>query len=205
MDCSLLLLVCPPHWVSDVSTAAADLTKVRKFFIIHVARELKLIFPTATATAMTISSMHSISGNGGENSKKKTRALAISFAVSISFRVLASYFPGILFDWHIFSWFHVWSGYKSAALAVENWGWFLEFTPAFIGSGMLVGLNPAISFFLGSILAWGESLAPSNPIQYIQALRFHFLLTLERYHWACSRPHRFGYRCCLVRRWLTRV
>jgi hypothetical protein len=41
------------------------------------------------------------------------------------------------------------------ALAVENWGWYLEFTPAFIGSGMLVGLNVSISFFMGSVLAWG--------------------------------------------------
>lgn len=130
---------------------------MRKFFIVHVARELKLIFPTATATAMTIASMHSIGGNGGANATKKTRALAITFIVSITFRVLASYFPGLLWDWHFFTWFHVWSGYDSAALAVENWGWFIEFTPAFIGSGMLVGLNPAISFFAGSVLAWGKS------------------------------------------------
>ncbi|KAG9807896.1 oligopeptide transporter, partial [Aureobasidium melanogenum] len=41
------------------------------------------------------------------------------------------------------------------AIAVENWGWFIEFTPAFIGSGMLVGLNVALSFFGGSVLAWG--------------------------------------------------
>lgn len=107
---------------------------------------------------MTIASMHSIGGNGGANATRKTRALAITFAVSISFRVLASYFPGLLWDWHFFTWFHVWSGYNSAALAVENWGWFIEFTPAFIGSGMLVGLNPAISFFGGSVLAWGKSL-----------------------------------------------
>lgn len=121
-----------------------------------MARELKLVFPTATATAMTIASMHSLGGNGGEIAKKKTRALAITFIVCISFRVAASYVPGVLWDWHIFSWFHVWSGYNSVALAVENWGWIYEWTPAFIGSGMLVGLNPAISFFAGSVLSWGE-------------------------------------------------
>lgn len=130
-------------------------TPLRKFFIIYVARELKLIFPTATATAMTIASMHSITGQGGINAKAKTRALAITFCVCICFRVAAAYIPGILWDWHFFSWFHVWSGYNSVALAVENWGWIYEFTPAFIGSGMLVGLNPAISFFAGSVLAWG--------------------------------------------------
>lgn len=122
---------------------------------------------------MTIASMHSIGGNGGANATKKTRALAITFVVSITFRVLASYFPGILWDWHFFTWFHVWSGYDSAALAVENWGWFIEFTPAFIGSGMLVGLNPAISFFAGSVLAWGKSL-----LCLVQ--RVEFLLILKK-------------------------
>lgn len=39
-------------------------------------------------------------------------------------------------------------------LAFESWGWFLEWSPAFIGSGMLVGTNVALSFFLGSVLAW---------------------------------------------------
>jgi uncharacterized oligopeptide transporter (OPT) family protein len=40
------------------------------------------------------------------------------------------------------------------AIHVENWGWFIQFTPAFIGSGMLVGLNVSISFFAGSVIAW---------------------------------------------------
>ncbi|KAI5845939.1 OPT oligopeptide transporter protein-domain-containing protein [Tricharina praecox] len=130
-------------------------TPLRKFFIIHVARELNLIFPTATAAAMTIRSMHSIGGDSNVNAMKRTRALGITFAVCLAFRVGASYAPGILWDWHIFSWFFEWSNYSNAALAIENWGWFIEWTPAFIGSGMLVGLNPAISFFGGGVLAWG--------------------------------------------------
>lgn len=40
-------------------------------------------------------------------------------------------------------------------MAVESWGWYIEFTPAFIGSGILVGLNTSISFFMGSVIAWG--------------------------------------------------
>jgi hypothetical protein len=51
--------------------------------------------------------------------------------------------------------FFIWSGHSNSALAVESWGWYLEWTPAFIGSGMLVGLNVAISFLAGSIIAWG--------------------------------------------------
>ena len=41
------------------------------------------------------------------------------------------------------------------AIHVENWGWMVEWTPAFIGVGMLVGLNTAFSFLGGSVLAWG--------------------------------------------------
>ena len=62
---------------------------------------------------------------------------------------------GILWDWHIFTWFFIWGNYNNSALAAENWGWFIEFTPAFIGSGMLVGLNTSISFLMGSVIAWG--------------------------------------------------
>jgi hypothetical protein len=51
--------------------------------------------------------------------------------------------------------FYIWSGYTNGALNIENWGWYIEWTPAFIGSGMLIGLNSAISMFAGSFLAWG--------------------------------------------------
>jgi uncharacterized oligopeptide transporter (OPT) family protein len=51
--------------------------------------------------------------------------------------------------------FYIWSGYTNWALNIENWGWYIELTPAFIGSGMLIGLNSAISMFAGSFLAWG--------------------------------------------------
>lgn len=128
---------------------------VRKFFIIHVARELNLVFPTATATAMTIRSMHSLTGTGGKEVNKRTKALVIAFALAVCFRIGSSYAPGILWDWHIFSWMFVWSGYSNYAIHINNWGWVYELTPAFVGSGMLVGLNPAVSFLSGSILAWG--------------------------------------------------
>lgn len=42
----------------------------------------------------------------------------------------------------------------NTAIAFESWGWFVEVTPAFIGSGMLVGMNVALSFTAGSIIAW---------------------------------------------------
>ncbi|MCJ1257873.1 hypothetical protein MMC24_005701 [Lignoscripta atroalba] len=129
-------------------------TPLRKFFIIYVARELSLIFPTGTATAMTIRSMHAAVG-GEAMAKAKTKALGYAFAGAFVLRVVSQYCLGILWDWHFFTWFYIWGKYNNLAIHVENWGWYLEFTPAFIGSGMLVGLNPAYSFFGGSVLAWG--------------------------------------------------
>ncbi|KAF9632569.1 Oligopeptide transporter OPT superfamily [Lasiodiplodia theobromae] len=129
-------------------------TPLRKFFIVHVARELSLVFPTATATAMTIRSMHE-AVSGELIAKMKTKALAWSFTAAFLLRVVSQYAVGILWDWHIFTWFFIWGGYNNLAINVENWGWLIEFTPAFIGSGMLVGLNVAFSFYGGSILAWG--------------------------------------------------
>lgn len=119
-----------------------------------MARELRLIFPTASATAMTIRSMHE-AVTGEIIGKKKMKALSISFVGALVLRVVSQYALGILWDWHFFAWFHIWGNYKTHALAVENWGWYIEWTPAFIGSGMLVGLNVAVSFLVGSIIAWG--------------------------------------------------
>ena len=49
----------------------------------------------------------------------------------------------------------IWGKYKNAALAAESWGWFIEWTPAFLGSGMLVGMNVAYSYLFGAVLSWG--------------------------------------------------
>jgi OPT family oligopeptide transporter len=129
-------------------------TPMRKFFIIYVARELRLIFPTPSATAMTIRSMHQ-AVTGEAMAKMKMKALSIAFAGALVLRVVSQYAIGILWDWHVFTWFFIWGNYNNSAINVENWGWLIEFTPAFIGSGMLVGLNVSISFFMGSVLAWG--------------------------------------------------
>lgn len=93
---------------------------------------------------------------GGEAAAKlKMRALSIAFSGACLLRVASQYAIGILWDWHFFTWFFIWGNYSNHAIAVENWGWFFEWTPAFIGSGMLVGLNVAVSFWGGSLIAWG--------------------------------------------------
>ncbi|KAI0876660.1 OPT oligopeptide transporter protein-domain-containing protein [Hypoxylon argillaceum] len=129
-------------------------TPLRKFFIIRVARELKLLFPTPTAVALTIRSMHA-GAAGAREAISKLKALALAFTVSLIQRVASYYAIGILYDWHPFTWIHIWSKGTSWALNIESWGWYWEWTPAFIGSGILIGMNAAISLFAGAVLAWG--------------------------------------------------
>lgn len=57
-------------------------------------------------------------------------------------------------DWHPFTWFLALVPSNAAARGLENWGWYVEWSPAFIGTGMLVGLNVAVSYFAGAVLAW---------------------------------------------------
>ncbi len=102
---------------------------------------------------MTIRSMHEAS-SGAAVAKFKMIGLSIAFGVALVLRVASQYCLGILWDWHIFTWIYIWGGYNNFAINPENWGWFIEFTPAFIGAGMLVGINVALSFFGGSVLAW---------------------------------------------------
>jgi hypothetical protein len=73
---------------------------VRKFFIIYVARELRLIFPTASATAMTIRSMHD-AVKGEAIGKLKMKALGIAFSGAFLLRVVSQYCIGILWEWHV--------------------------------------------------------------------------------------------------------
>ncbi|KAI1410623.1 oligopeptide transporter [Hypoxylon sp. FL1857] len=128
-------------------------TPLRKFFIIQVARELKLLFPTATAVALTIKSMHA-GAAGAREALSKLKALSLAFSAALIQRVASYYAVGILYDWHVFTWIHIWSGYTSWAMNIESWGWWFEWTPAFIGSGILIGMNSALSMFGGAVLAW---------------------------------------------------
>lgn len=129
-------------------------TALRRFFLVQVARELRLLFPTPTAVALTIKSMHA--GRTAHEAIGKLKALGASFAAAFIQRIASYYAIGILYDSHIFTWIHVLSGYGAPwALGVESWGWYLEWSPAFIGSGMLIGLNAALSMFGGAVLAWG--------------------------------------------------
>jgi uncharacterized oligopeptide transporter (OPT) family protein len=126
---------------------------LRKYYII----KQKLTFPTPTATAYTIRALHN-GKTGAIAAKKKSRGLLISFVSVFIFKVMTGYAPGILYDWHI-GWTLFRLGFTSI-IGLENYGWFIEFTPAFFGAGMLSGINASWSFFAGHVLSWGI-IAPS--------------------------------------------
>ncbi|KAF8432214.1 OPT oligopeptide transporter protein-domain-containing protein [Boletus edulis BED1] len=120
---------------------------LRKFYIL----KLKLVFPSGVASAYTIRSLH-VGKGAALDAKRKTKALILSFCFAIGLRVVSEYAPGILWDWHLFytlsriGW--------TSAINAESWGWIWEWTPAFIGAGMLTGINASYSFLGGSFLAW---------------------------------------------------
>jgi uncharacterized oligopeptide transporter (OPT) family protein len=84
--------------------------------------------------------------------------LLYSLLAVFFWKVASGYAPGVLLDWHL-GWTLYQIGWTSI-ISMENYGWFLEITPAFFGAGMLSGLNASWSFFGGSVLAWGV-IAPS--------------------------------------------
>ncbi|KAL2060678.1 hypothetical protein VTL71DRAFT_9319 [Oculimacula yallundae] len=121
---------------------------LRKFYIL----KLKLIFPSPTAVAYTIRALHAGGAAGEAAAARKAKVLAIAFGSAVVLRVVSLYAPGILWDHHIFWWLYTW-GWDSIIHA-ESWGWVFEYTPAFLGAGILSGMNASLSFFLGDVLAW---------------------------------------------------
>lgn len=75
---------------------------VRNFFVIQVARELHLIFPSSFATAVTIRSMHLAAG-GTSLAKRKMRALSYAFIYAMTIRVVSQYAIGIFWVLHLSS------------------------------------------------------------------------------------------------------
>ncbi|EPS99458.1 OPT oligopeptide transporter [Fomitopsis schrenkii] len=120
---------------------------LRRLYIL----KLKLTFPSSVATAYTIRSLH-VGRAAAATARKKTWALVASFLASICWRVTSEYAPGIMWDWH-WSWWFYRAGWKWIICA-ESWGWVWEWTPAFIGCGLLVPMNSSASFVGGAVLAW---------------------------------------------------
>lgn len=121
---------------------------LRKFYIIR----LKGIFPTPTATAVTIRSLHA--AGVASDALRKAKVLVSTFVASCLFKSISIYAPGVLWDWNIAWWIYRTTTWKSI-IAASNWGWYVELTPAFFGAGMLTGVNVGLSYLAGAIVSWG--------------------------------------------------
>lgn len=91
---------------------------LRRFYILR----LKLVFPTPTATALTIRALHS-GISGAVAARKKAMCLMYSFAGAILLRVVSQYAPGILWDWHPFWWLATWGAKVSKPFSFPFWEW----------------------------------------------------------------------------------
>ncbi|KAJ3106258.1 hypothetical protein HDU97_006709 [Phlyctochytrium planicorne] len=125
---------------------------LRRHFVIR----MKLVFPTPTASALTIRNLHE-SATGASAGKKKALAMGLAFLGAMIWYILGFFAPGVIRQWNIFDWMaRRSSGQTAFALqSAQDWRWLIEWTPAFIGAGMLSGLNASFSLWSGSVLAWG--------------------------------------------------
>lgn len=91
---------------------------LRKMFLIRIARPLSLVYPTGSAAAVTIRTLHS------ETDGKSSKTLAvpsITFCASLVWPIASSYAPGVLYELNFFWYIFKWGGH--GAIYAVNWGW----------------------------------------------------------------------------------
>ncbi|KAJ3091463.1 hypothetical protein HDU96_003051, partial [Phlyctochytrium bullatum] len=127
---------------------------LRRHFVIR----MKLVFPTPAASALTIRNLHD-SATGAAAGKKKAVSMGVAFTAAMLWYIAGFFAPGVIRTWHIFEWMARSSPKGSdmafALQSANDWSWYIEWTPAFVGAGMLSGMNASYSLFFGSFLAWG--------------------------------------------------
>lgn len=133
------------------------------FFAVPLRKQViikeKLKFPSGTATAEMITILHKKSSIGADGGpcvkakdelpyKVKIKYLAWSFALSSVTTILTFFYPSFrrlaIFDWVTLYHFSL----KST--------WLLAFQPslAYIGQGIIMGLNTTLSMLLGALIGW---------------------------------------------------
>jgi OPT family oligopeptide transporter len=114
---------------------------LRKYYIL----KQQLPFPSPTAAAEAIRSLHSSSSSAAEGIQQAKKMFGVMLGALV-FLGLANGMP-VLKEWHVFSWLGL--------PFVDALGWSLQATPAFLGAGMMTGTNTNVSFLLGTFIAWG--------------------------------------------------
>lgn len=119
------------------------------FFAVPLRRQFividKLRFPTGTATAATILSMNSESGDA----VAKAKALLWATVVAGGFK-LASFFVPQLEHPPVEQWLGI-----SALVVAATWGFKMYLGPSLLGAGFLMGPRVVLSLLFGAILSWG--------------------------------------------------
>ncbi|KXN73315.1 OPT superfamily oligopeptide transporter [Conidiobolus coronatus NRRL 28638] len=122
---------------------------LRKYFII----QRQLVFPTPTAAAETIRTLHA-DPEAGQSAISKGKWIIGGFASMLSFRII-TYFVPFLWDLHPLYWIGNAANYQPLMDVSFKWRWHLQLTGAFVGSGMLAGFNNGMSFLAGEFIAYG--------------------------------------------------
>ncbi|KAI9292173.1 OPT superfamily oligopeptide transporter [Neoconidiobolus thromboides FSU 785] len=120
---------------------------LRRYFVI----QQNLVFPSCTAAALTIRSLHT---DGSSDAMVQAKWILWSFVVSTIYKAV-SYFVPFIVGLHPLYWISTATNSQVLFDIDVTWGWCLQLTTAFFGAGMMVGMNTAISFFFGDLLAWG--------------------------------------------------
>ncbi|KAJ3228300.1 hypothetical protein HK099_004293 [Clydaea vesicula] len=121
---------------------------LRNYFIF----KQNLPFPSPTIAANTIKSLH-CSKAGELGAKKKAKILGLSFLFALVVKCVTWWVP-VVTQWHIL--YYVGNLVNSTALQAADvvWRWRMDISLAFLASGMLVGMNTASTFFIGSVVSW---------------------------------------------------
>jgi len=120
---------------------------LRKFTIL----KQKLPFPSGTATAVLIRSLHL--PRADDDVRKKLNCLYITLALSLAWKVGGGYAKHILIEWNFWGWLANAGCEKCQGGARFNWN--PELAPEFFGVGILTGLHVSASFLVGAVLSNG--------------------------------------------------
>ncbi|KAL5993463.1 putative metal-nicotianamine transporter ysl14 [Asimina triloba] len=118
-----------------------SLVPLRKIMIV----DYKLIYPSGTATAHLINSFHT--PQGAKLAKKQVKALGRFFTFS--------------FLWGFFQWFYTaadecgFRQFPTFGLEAHKNMFYFDFSPTYVGVGMICPYIVNISLLVGSILSWG--------------------------------------------------
>ncbi|KAG0473232.1 hypothetical protein HPP92_015089 [Vanilla planifolia] len=117
------------------------LVPLRKIMII----DYKLTYPSGAATAVLINGFHT--PRGDKTAKKQVRGFAKYF--------------GFSFLWSFFQWFFSggagcgFSEFPTFGLSAWKQTFFFDFSPTYVGAGMMCSYLVNISLLIGAVLSWG--------------------------------------------------